>query len=175
MLNYLHYNIKQCSNESIHFFKFFEAIYFLFILQLLMNNGSSPSLSSGASLASGPASHPTSPAMPTGVTPVSCIPSMVNAGYPPHSAATLSGLSPACAAYSGSMLAGTYSRLTADSMYSNPYAAAVQGSYLPLTTDPSAFYSPLVSLLIQIFIFYFIAKSYTYQKYGIQHRYTIII
>ena len=26
-----------------------------------------------------------------------------------------------------------------------------------------------------IYLFYFIAKSYTYQKYGIQHRYTIII
>ena len=25
------------------------------------------------------------------------------------------------------------------------------------------------------YLFYFIAKSYTYQKYGIQHRYTIII
>ena len=26
-----------------------------------------------------------------------------------------------------------------------------------------------------LLVFYFIAKSYTYQKYGIQHRYTIII
>ena len=32
----------------------------------------------------------------------------------------------------------------------------------------------LFYLFIYLFI-YFIAKSYTYQKYGIQHRYTIII
>ena len=38
----------------------------------------------------------------------------------------------------------------------------------------------IVSLIVigprvLILYFYFIAKSYTYQKYGIQHRYTIII
>ena len=120
-----------------------------------MNNSSSPSLSSGASLASGPASQPTSPAVPNaGMTAAGLLGSAGSAAAsgPGVSAAALGGLSPACAAYSGSMLAGTYSRLAADSMYGNHYAAAVQSPYLPLTTDHSAFYSPLVSCIIIMYI-----------------------
>lgn len=111
-----------------------------------MNNSSSPSLSGST------ASQPTSPVMapasmlPSGGIPLSSVTSSASSLAP---AQTLAGLSPACAAYSGSMLAGTYPRLAADSMYGSPYAAAVQSAYAPLT-DPSAFYSPLVSQSVLI-------------------------
>ena len=39
----------------------------------------------------------------------------------------------------------------------------------------NSYYCIYITCAIIYLFIYFIAKSYTYQKYGIQHRYTIII